>query len=105
MLKVSALSLLLLTSCTPTYLMKGVGGTSCATVLSKIEKEPRIKGGYIAWLQGYLTRYNYQYNTELGEGVDGETLLKVATNYCDANPLDEFPLAAESLIGELKKRQ
>ena len=105
MLRLSLLSLLLLTSCTSTYLMKGAGGTSCATVLDKLAKEPGARGWYVSWLQGYVTRYNYQYNTKLGEGVEGETLLKVATNHCEANPLDEFPLAAESVISELRKRQ
>ena len=100
---VSALVLLTQAGCKSTYLMKGVGGDSCASVLANIHNDPGVRGGYASWLQGYLTRYNYENETSLGKYIDGGTLLNIATKHCRENPEDDFPAAAESVIEELKK--
>lgn len=99
----AALVVLLLSSCTTTYLIRGEGGTSCATVVERLRSQPEYRGLYEAWLLGYLTHYNYQNQKKLGSGFDNATLLSTATQYCEKNPLHDFSTAAEGVIKELEK--
>ena len=53
----AAVAVLLLSSCTTTYLIRGEGGTSCATVVERLRTQPEYRSLYEAWLLGYLTHF------------------------------------------------
>lgn len=99
----AAVAALMLSSCSTSYLIRGEGGTSCATVVERLRAQPEYRGLYEAWLLGYLTHYNYQNQKKLGSGFDNATLLSTATQYCEKNPLHDFSIAAEAVIKELEK--
>ena len=94
----------LLAACTSQYLIRGQGGTSCATVVEQVRSQEQYRGYYGAWLLGYLTHYNYQHERKLGKGYDNNTLLDTALHYCGQNPLADFSDAAQAVVKELQKR-
>ena len=94
-----------LSGCTSTYLIRGQGGESCSTVRQKVQTNAQYRNFYDAWLLGYLTRYNYEHETKLGQGFKTEAMLDAALQYCAQKPLDDFDQAAASVIEELLKKQ
>ncbi len=104
LLGISLLSLTF-TGCTSTYLIRGEGGETCSTVREKVQTNVQYKNFYNAWLLGYLTRYNYEHETQLGEGFKNQALLDTALQYCTNNPLDDFDQAAANVIEKLIEKQ
>ena len=90
--------------CGSTYMIRGAGGTSCVTVVEQVRENAQYRNLYAAWLLGYLTRYNFDNETQLGRGFDDQTLVSTALQYCGANPLDDFDRAAEHVVNELAKK-
>lgn len=101
---VAVLMVVGLTGCTSTYLIRGAGGTTCATVVRNMNADSQYRHVYNAWLSGYLTRYNYEHDRKLGRGFDDQTLIDTALIYCGKNPLDNFDQAAEYIIQELETK-
>ena len=93
-----------MSGCTSTYLIRGEGGTTCASVNRKINEDSQYRVIYNAWLLGYLTRYNYEHERKLGKGYEDRALIDTALQYCGQNPLDNFDKAAEYVIEQLDKR-
>lgn len=91
-----------ITACTSTYLIRGAGGTTCATVVRNMNESGQYRHVYNAWLSGYLTRYNYDHDRKLGSGFDDQALIDTALQYCGQNPLDNFDKAAEHVIQQLR---
>ncbi len=91
--------------CTSTYLIRGEGGENCSTVREKVQSNAQYRNFYSAWLLGYLTRYNYERDTQLGKGFTSQALLDTALQYCVQKPLDDFDQAAANVIDELRKKQ
>lgn len=94
-----------LAGCTSTYLVRGEGGTPCATVARQVQSSNQARLQYSAWLSGYLTRYNYERDTKLSQNFEAGTLIDAAVQYCQGKPLDDFAEAAEAVIKELRKKQ
>ncbi len=92
------------TGCTTTYLIRGAGGTTCATVVRNINESHQYRPIYNAWLSGYLTRYNYEHDRKLSSGFDDQALIDTALQYCGQNPLDDFDKAADYIIQQLEKK-
>lgn len=104
-MKISVLLLTaLFTGCTSTYLIRGEGGTTCATVNKQVQSSDQARAVYTAWLAGYLTRYNYERDAKLSEDFSADTLMDAATQYCSGKPLDDFSQATESVIRELERK-
>jgi hypothetical protein len=95
---------ILLSGCTPTYLIKGEGSTTCSVAINVINNQPQLKETHVAWLNGYITRYNYEHNVQSGKGFSNEALIQTAAIYCQKNPLHDFALAANSVVAELEKK-
>ncbi len=93
-----------ITGCTTTYLIRGAGGTTCATVVRDINQSSQYRPVYNAWLSGYLTRYNYEHDRKLGSGFDDQALIDTALQYCGQNPLDNFDQAADYIIQQLLEK-
>lgn len=106
MKKISTITLcaLLLTGCTSTYLVRGEGGTACATVKRQVQENEQARVVYGAWLAGYVTRYNYERDTKLSKDYTSDTLMDAAMEYCSGKPLDDFSQAAEAVIAELRRK-
>ncbi len=104
LLPLTVLVVAFVSGCTSTYLIRGEGGTPCAKVNEQVRGNAGYRNAYSAWLSGYLTRYNYERDTKLGQDYDRETLLMTAMQHCEKNPLDDFSHAAETLVKELEKR-
>jgi hypothetical protein len=90
--------------CTSTYLIRGAGATTCATVVRNMNESGQYRHVYDAWLSGYLTRYNYEHDRKLGSGFDDRSLIDTALQYCGQNPLDNFDKAAEYIIQQLEAK-
>lgn len=90
--------------CTSTYLVRGEGGTACATVKRQVQESEQARIVYGAWLAGYVTRYNYERDTKLSKDYTSDTLMDAALEYCSGKPLDDFSQAAEAVIGELRRK-
>ena len=95
---------LIAAGCSSTYLVRGEGGTACATVKRQVEQNEQAGIVYGAWLAGYVTRYNYERETKLSKDYSSETLMDAALEYCGGKPLDDFSQAAESVITELRRK-
>ena len=95
----------IMSGCTSTYLIRGEGGTTCASVNRKINADGQYRVIYNAWLLGYLTRYNYEHEKKLSKGYEDQALIDTALQYCGQNPLDNFDKAAEYVIAQLNKRE
>ena len=95
---------LLATGCSSTYLVKGEGGTACATVKRHIQESDQARVVYGAWLSGYVTRYNYERESLLGNEYSSDTLIDAAMEYCSSKPLDDFSQAAEAVVDELRRK-
>ncbi len=93
-----------ITGCASTYLIRGAGGTTCATVVRNMNESGQYRHVYNAWLSGYLTRYNYEHNRQLGSGFDDQALIDTALQYCGQNPLDDFSKAADYIIQQLEAK-
>ena len=93
-----------ITGCTTTYLIRGAGGTTCSTVVRKLNENDQYRHVYNAWLSGYLTRYNYERDRKLGSGFDDQALIDTALQYCRENPLDNFDKAADYIIQQLETK-
>ncbi len=93
-----------ITGCTSTYLIRGAGGTTCATVVRNMNANAEYRHVYNAWLSGYLTRYNFEHDRKLGSGFDDQALIDTALQYCGQNPLDNFDKAAEYIIQQLQAK-
>ena len=106
MQKISTLVLiaLLTAGCTSTYLVRGEGGTACATVKRQVQDNEQARVVYGAWLAGYVTRYNYERDTKLSKDYSSDTLMDAALEYCSGKPLDDFSQAAEATIAELRRK-
>jgi len=106
MQKISTLVLIVLLSsgCTSTYLVRGEGGTACATVKRHVQENKQARVVYGAWLAGYVTRYNYERDTKLSKDYSSDTLMDAALEYCSGKPLDDFSQAAEAMIAELRRK-
>jgi len=100
-----ALAAMGLVGCTSTYLIRGEGGETCSTVREKVQTNAQYRNFYNAWLLGYLTRYNYDNGTKLGQGFKDQALLDAALQHCSQNPLDDFDLAAASVVEQLVAKQ
>ena len=98
------LAALLLAGCTSTYLIRGEGGTACATVKRQVQENEQARVVYGAWLAGYVTRYNYERDTKLSKNYTSDTLMDAALEHCSGKPLDDFSQAAEALIAELRRK-
>ena len=96
--------MLLAAGCTSTYLIRGEGGTACATVNRQVSSSDQARAVYSAWLAGYLTRYNYERDAKLSQDFTADSLMDAAVQHCNAKPLDDFSLAAESVIKELRRK-
>ncbi len=92
------------TACTSTYLIRGAGGTTCATVVRNLNESGQYRNVYNAWLSGYLTRYNYDRERKLGSGFEDQALIDTALIYCRQNPLANFDKAAEYVIQQLETK-
>lgn len=90
--------------CQSTYLVRGEGGTPCATAVRQMQQNEQARVIYGAWLSGYLTRYNYERDSKLSQDFKAETLVDAAIQYCSGKPLDDFSQAAEAVIKELQKK-
>lgn len=90
--------------CTSTYLIRGAGATTCATVVRNMNESGQYRHVYNAWLSGYLTRYNYEHDEKLGSGFDDQALIDTALQYCGQNPLDDFEKAAEYVVSQLENK-
>lgn len=101
---VTIMGVVTLTACGSTYMIRGAGGTSCVTVVEQVRESAQYRNLYAAWLLGYLTRYNFDNETQLGKGFDDQTLISTALQYCGDNPLDDFDRAAEHVVNELAKK-
>lgn len=95
---------LLVAGCTSTYLVRGEGGTACATVKRQVQESEQARVVYGAWLAGYVTRYNYERDTKLSKNYTSDTLVDAALEYCSGKPLDDFSQAAEAVIAELRRK-
>lgn len=95
---------ILLAGCTPTYLIKGEGSTTCSVAINVINNQPQLKETHTAWLNGYLTRYNYEHKVQEGKGFSNEALIQAAAIYCQQHPLHDFALAANYVVSELEKK-
>ncbi len=93
-----------ISGCTSTYLIRGAGGTTCASVVRNLNENAQHRHVYNAWLSGYLTRYNYEHDRKLGSGFHDQALIDTALQYCNQNPLDNFDKAAEYVIEQLKAK-
>ena len=89
--------------CGSTYMIRGQGGISCANVVEQVRENAQYRNLYAAWLMGYLTRYNFDREKQLGRGFDDATLINTALQYCGANPLNDFDRAAAHVVKELDK--
>jgi hypothetical protein len=98
------LTTLMLAGCTSTYLVRGEGGTACATVKRQVLENEQARVAYGAWLAGYVTRYNYERDTKLSKDYSSDTLMDAALEYCSGKPLDDFSQAAEAMIAELRRK-
>jgi hypothetical protein len=94
----------LITGCSSTYLVRGEGGTACATVKRQVQDSEQARIVYGAWLAGYVTRYNYERDTKLSKDYQSDTLMDAALEYCSGKPLDDFSQAAEAVITELRRK-
>ena len=90
--------------CSSTYLVRGEGGTACATVKRHVQENAQARVVYGAWLAGYVTRYNYERDTKLSKDYSSDTLMDAALEYCSGKPLDDFSQAAESVVNELRRK-
>ena len=90
--------------CQSTYLVRGEGGTPCATAVRQMQQNEQARVIYGAWLSGYLTRYNYERDSKLSQDFMAETLVDAAIQYCNDKPLDDFSQAAETVVKELRKK-
>ena len=90
--------------CQSTYLVRGEGGTPCATAVRQMQQSEQARHVYGAWLSGYLTRYNYERDSKLSRDFKSETLVDAAIQYCNGKPLDDFSQAAEEVVKELQKK-
>lgn len=99
----AALSLFI-AGCSSTYLVRGEGGTACATVKRQVQQNEQARIVYGAWLAGYVTRYNYERETKLSKNYSSDTLMDAALEYCGGKPLDDFSQAAEAVIAELRRK-
>ncbi len=95
---------LFIAGCSSTYLVRGEGGTACATVKRQVQQNEQARIVYGAWLAGYVTRYNYERETKLSKNYSSDTLMDAALEYCGGRPLDDFSQAAESVIAELRRK-
>ena len=93
-----------LAGCSSTYLVKGEGGTACATVKRQIQESDQARIVYGAWLSGYVTRHNYERESKLGDDYSSDTLIDAAMEYCSSKPLDDFSQAAEAVVDELRRK-
>ena len=92
------------TGCSSTYLVRGEGGTACATVKRQVQQSEQARVVYGAWLAGYVTRYNYERDTKLSKDYTSDTLMDAALQHCSGKPLDDFSQAAEAVISELRRK-
>lgn len=95
---------LVLSGCSSTYLVRGEGGTACATVRRQVQENEQARVVYGAWLAGYVTRYNYERDTKLSKDYSSDTLMDAALEYCSGKPLDDFSQAAEAMVEELRRK-
>ena len=103
-LAAAVLTVVLAAGCQSTYLVRGEGGTPCATAVRQMQQSEQARNVYGAWLSGYLTRYNYERDSKLSRDFQSETLVDAAIQYCSGKPLDDFSQAAEAVIKELQKK-
>ena len=100
----TVLTAVLAAGCQSTYLVRGEGGTPCATAVRQMQQSEQARNIYGAWLSGYLTRYNYERDSKLSRDFKSETLVDAAIQYCSGKPLDDFSQAAEAVTKELQKK-
>jgi hypothetical protein len=95
-------ALLFFASPAASYTVRGAGVSSCgAWSKERVRGQSVIKGTYLAWVMGYLSRAAGQHQGDILAFVDPDAVEGWLDNYCDKNPLDNIVDAAEKLEAEL----
>ncbi|SKA94212.1 hypothetical protein SAMN02745130_03629 [Thiothrix eikelboomii] len=78
------------------------GGQSCGVYVDDFDKDGWEKVANAGWLAGVLTGYNIATNSDVGKGMDSQSVVLYVYNYCQRNPLKSTVDAAVELIWNLK---
>ena len=87
----SGLLLAVSTTAMATYTVKG--SVECDAIVSEDSNE-HYREYNKWWLLGYITARNYIADQKVGEGVDSDSLYKIALTYCESNPKNDWDDAA-----------
>ena len=88
------------------YTVEGAGVKNCATYRAESKKESTMHYINLNWAKGFITGVNYIHaetrgNSQLGRGLDLESLTLWIDGYCQDHPGATLSDASAALIEEL----
>ena len=88
------------------YTWIGHGGTGCGKFVARSLVKDAEWFDNMQWVTGFISGGNAERvrsggNSNVGNGVDGESLVLWIENYCRENPLDHLDQATDALVDEL----
>ncbi len=112
LIPIAALALVSTCAWSSEYTNIGEGTNSCGSFISDKKEGGHRLGLNYQWMSGYITGVNNRRaiadpnkESNLGSGLDSESMLLWLENYCRANPLNNLENAAGALVSELIKRE
>jgi len=78
------------------------GNKTCSAFIGMAQDNPDELNRYVYWLGGYLSGYNYQKNTNTGEGVNIACIADGVIAFCKLNNSQTLGDAMTLVIEELE---
>lgn len=97
----------LATTAAADYLIKGVGGLTCARYISDYRKAGVARREQRSWIMGFITGMNYNDGKirDRGKDLHAELVDDWVFNYCREHPAEKLHRAVELFARELEKKQ